>query len=260
METLYEQFSDPFKEDLDAVLANKKEAYRAADPFPHCCIDNLIADELLEKVIKEFPRPDSKRWKLLESEGTSHRKLITKNAEKLGPYTKHLVGRLSSPYFLQFMEELTGIEGLIPDPYLDAAGLHQIQSGGFLEVHVDFYRHKKLKLYRRLNLLLYMNKDWKEEYGGHLELWNKDLQKRAEYLPIWNRMLVSIIAPHAYHGFPNPIQCPEDTTRKSLAIWYYTSDLPDEVKKEYELHKPDWIKRVGHGNDHDHDHDSDGYA
>jgi len=250
MTTIYDRFENPFNQNLKELGASLKEGYRSADPFPHCCVDNLISDELLEEVLNEVPAPHkTKKWIALEEEGKSHMKLISKSAEKsLGPHTKYLVNCLSSPSFLAFLEELTGIDGLIPDPYLWAAGLHQIGSGGFLEIHADFYKYKKLNLYRRLNLLLYLNKDWQEDYHGHLELWDKNMQKRAAYLPIWNRTLISIIAPHAYHGFPHPIQCPEDMTRKSLAIWYYTSALPEEVLEEYQRHVPNWIKR-DHGND-----------
>ena len=260
MITIYDHFANPFMKELGEVSWRMKDGYGTADPFPHCCIDGLISSELLDCVLQEFPEVSKdKTWIPLEEEGRSHRKQITKNPEtSLGPYTKYLISRLSGPSFLGFLEQVTGITGLMPDPYLQGAGLHQMGSGGFLEMHVDFHKSRKLNLYRRLNLLLYLNKDWKEEYRGHLELWDKNLQKRAEYLPIWNRMLICNIAPLAYHGFPHPIQCPEDMTRKALAIWYYTADLPEEVKQQYLLHKPNWINRELLTGDHDHDHDHDG--
>lgn len=245
MITIYDQFAHPFTKHLGEVAPGLKETYDTADPFPHCCVDGLISNELLDCVLQEFPDPTKEtNWIPLETKGTSHKKLISKDAETLGPYTKYLISRLSEPSFLSFVEEVTGIQGLIPDPYLLGAGLHQTGSGGFLEMHADFYRSPKLQLFRRVNLLLYLNKDWKDEYRGALELWDKNLQKRAAYLPVWNRMLISNIAPQAYHGFPDPLLCPEDMTRKSLALWYYTSRMPKEMREEYELHKPDWIKRA----------------
>ena len=81
---------------------------------------------------------------------------------------------MNSLRVLLFLEALTGIEGLIPDPYFGGGGPHQIQPGGFLKIHADFNVHPQLKLDRRLNMLIYLNKDWREEYGGHLELWDRD--------------------------------------------------------------------------------------
>lgn len=247
MVNAFKKFENPMK-DLVEVCHHKKESYRTAEPFPHCCIDNLISDELLDEVLKEFPTPDEIEWMRLETHQTSHNKLISTDVDKqLGPDTKYLIHCLSSPTFLSFLEELTGIKGLIPDPYLYAGGLHQIESGGYLEIHSDFHWNAKLRLYRRINLILYLNKDWKEDYRGHLELWDEKMQKCVKYLPTWNRIVISNIMAKAYHGFPEPIQCPQDMTRKSLAIWYYTSELPLNAKVEYELYRPDWISRSGKG-------------
>ncbi|MFQ5632571.1 MAG: 2OG-Fe(II) oxygenase [bacterium] len=244
MTTLYEEMTSPFNYDLHDLGKSYKKKYRKADPFPHGSIDNLISEDLLDKVLEEFPSPSGIKWNVREREGVSHKKLISRDVEKqFGPYTKYLVNRLNSPTFLAFLEELTGIEGLIPDPYLDAGGLHQIGSGGFLEMHTDFHWNQKLRLFRRINLLLYLNKDWKEEYNGHLEFWNRDMEKKVAILPSWNRIAMFSIGPYTYHGFPEPIQCPEDMTRKSLAFWYYTSQLDKETIQEFIRNKPAFIKR-----------------
>ena len=130
------------------------------------------------------------------------------------------------------METLTGIENLISDPYFLGAGLHQIPRGGKLAVHADFNRHNKFPLDRRLNILVYLNKDWKEEYGGHLELWDRDMSKCKKIAPLFNRMVVFPVTDWAYHGHPEPLTCPEGRTRKSIALYYYTNGRPEnEVKK-----------------------------
>jgi hypothetical protein len=98
-------------------------------------------------------------------------------------------------------------------------------------------------MYRRVNLLLYLNRDWKEEYNGHLELWDADRRNCVKYLPVSNRTVIANIEPRGYHGLPEPIACPDSMTRKSLAIWYYTSELPEDVKVEYGVYEPDWVKR-----------------
>jgi Rps23 Pro-64 3,4-dihydroxylase Tpa1-like proline 4-hydroxylase len=134
---------------------------------------------------------------------------------------------------LGFLQELTGIEGLIPDPYFIGGGLHQIMPGGFLEVHADFNRHTKLKLDRRLNVLLYLNHDWKEEYGGHFELWNKDMSAMVhKILPLFNRMAMFSTTSTSFHGNPTPVACPPGGSRKSIAVYYYTNGRPEEERNE----------------------------
>jgi Rps23 Pro-64 3,4-dihydroxylase Tpa1-like proline 4-hydroxylase len=96
-------------------------------------------------------------------------KYATKGEYRFGPNTKHLVHFLNSQPFLEFLQEMTGIkETLIPDPYFEGGGFHEIKPGGFLKLHVDFHKHRKMNLDRRLNLLVYLNEDWEESYGGHL--------------------------------------------------------------------------------------------
>jgi Rps23 Pro-64 3,4-dihydroxylase Tpa1-like proline 4-hydroxylase len=138
---------------------------------------------------------------------------------------------MNSPSMLDFLEKLTGIDGLIPDPYFGGGGLHQIVRGGFLKIHTDFNWHPKLKLDRRLNLLVYLNKDWREDYGGHLELWDRAL-KRAEksILPVFNRTVVFSTTDFSYHGHPRPLRCPDSTTRKSISLYYYSNGRPEEEK------------------------------
>ncbi len=135
---------------------------------------------------------------------------------------------MNAPPMLGFLEQLTAIDGLIPDPYLGGAGPHQILSGGFLKVHVDFNVHPKLKLDRRLNMLIYLNQDWQEDWGGHLELWDREVQRcHRKILPIFNRTVVFSTTETSYHGHPNPLRCPEERTRKSLSFYYYTNGRPE---------------------------------
>ena len=144
-------------------------------------------------------------------------------APALQPYYKNLI-QLN---FLKFLESLTGIEGLISDPYYVGGGIHETKKGGFLKVHTDFNYHKKLKLDRRVNLLLYLNSDWKEEYGGHLELWDKDmLSCKRKVLPVINRMAIFSTTDFSYHGHPEPLSCPDNRSRRSLALYYYTNGRP----------------------------------
>lgn len=210
---------------LLAVAQAQGASYGAADPFPHIVIDDFVPPEILEGVLQEFPGPDAIDWKRF-ADGTG-RKLATRDEAQMGQRTISLIHQLNSSRFLRVLETMTGITGLIPDPYLEGGGLHQIERGGYLKVHADFNRYEKLALDRRLNLLIYLNKDWREEYGGHLELWTRDMAKCArKVLPIFNRCVVFSTTDSSYHGHPEPLTCPERSSRKSIALYYYTNGRP----------------------------------
>ena len=147
----------------------------------------------------------------------------------MGDATRFLLYQLNSSIFISFLEKLTGIPGIIPDPHFQGGGLHQIEREGFLKIHVDFNKHKEMKVDRRLNLLIYLNKNWKEEYGGHFELWNQDMTVcEKKILPIFNRCVVFSTSDFSYHGHPDPLKYPEEMTRKSLALYYYSNGRPSE--------------------------------
>lgn len=212
---------------LKDLAVKYREAYSQASPFPHVIIDNFLPVELLDNILKEFPKVDSINWQKFDN--TSEKKLASKHELQMGEATRLLLYQLNSSVFINFIESLTGIDGIIPDPHFEGGGLHQITRGGYLKMHVDFNWHSKLRLDRRLNLLLYLNKDWTEEYGGHLELWDKDMiQCQKKILPIFNRCVIFNTTDFSYHGHPEPLNCPQSQTRKSLALYYYTNGRPEE--------------------------------
>jgi len=136
---------------------------------------------------------------------------------------------LNSMSFLEFLSAVTGIQNLIPDPGFEGGGLHQILPGGKLGVHADFNKHRSFGLDRRLNVLVYLNKDWREDYGGHLQLWDREMRAcEAKVLPVFNRVMVFGTTDFTYHGHPDPLQCPNGMTRKSLALYYFTNGRPSE--------------------------------
>ena len=203
--------------------------YAAAAPFPHVVLDGLFPDETLEAVLADFPRPDEIPWRSFDS--ATEKKLGYTHEAPLGDRLRAFLWEMSAPPTLAFLETLTGIDGLIPDPYFGGAGPHQILPGGFLKVHTDFNWHPKLKLDRRLNLLVYLNKDWHEEYGGHLELWNREVTVcEQRILPVFNRTVVFSTTDFSFHGHPEPLACPPGTSRKSVSFYYYTNGRPAEER------------------------------
>jgi hypothetical protein len=209
--------------------ATLHERYVHARPFPHVAVDGLFDDELLRGVLAEFPTPDEIDW--VRFDNATERKLGYDYRSRLRPRLHRFLLEMNTAPVLEFLEALTGIRGLIPDPYYGGAGPHQILPGGFLKVHVDFNWHPLLRLDRRLNLLVYLNDDWREEYGGHLELWNADLTAcERRILPLFNRTVVFSTTESSYHGHPTPLSCPPDRTRKSVSLYYYTNGRPEEEK------------------------------
>jgi Rps23 Pro-64 3,4-dihydroxylase Tpa1-like proline 4-hydroxylase len=202
-------------------------SYLAAKPFPHVVFDNFFNPEILDLVLEEFPAPGAIRWQKFDN--SREIKLASASEASFGPVTRLLLYHLNSATFLNFISQVTGIENLIPDPNFDGGGLHQIVPGGKLGVHADFNKHKRYGLDRRLNLLLYLNKNWREEYGGHLELWDVEMTKcQTRVLPLFNRVMIFGTTDFTYHGHPTPLGCPEGMTRKSMALYYFSNGRPAE--------------------------------
>lgn len=222
-----ELLADTFTTHLQQLAKERAQEYRANTPFPNIYIDDFLPRSAAEAALRDFPEPKQLPWSQFDDKNQV--KLAFDTAEKLPASIREVLYFFNSRPMLQFLEELSGIQGLIPDPYFVGGGVHQIKPGGFLEVHADFNRHTKLKLDRRLNVLLYLNQDWKEEYGGHFELWNKDMtQSVRKILPLFNRMAMFSTTSTSYHGHPTPLACPPDRTRKSIAVYYYSNGRPEE--------------------------------
>lgn len=210
------------------MAARLAPAYAAASPFPHVVIDDFLPEAVASRMLAEFPSPAAAAWDRLDKSAYS-KKLAANREEQVGPFLFAVLEELNRREFLAFLERLTGIAGLAPDPYFEGGGLHQILPGGFLKVHADFNFHSVLRLDRRLNLLIYLNRDWREEYGGHLELWNEAMtQCGARVLPVFNRAVIFSTTDRSFHGHPDPLRCPEGMTRKSMALYYYSRGRPEE--------------------------------
>lgn len=214
-------------EKLDKIAQENHASYLAATPFPHIVIDNFLPEDILDTILEEFPNADQIQWQQFQN--VNENKLASSKELSMGQVTRFLLYQFNSSVFTDFLEKLTGIQGIIPDPYFQGGGLHQIQPGGYLKIHADFNKNKKLNLDRRLNVLLYLNKDWEESYGGHFELWNQEMtQCEKKMLPLYNRCVIFSTTDFSYHGHPNPLTCPEGRTRKSLALYYYSNGRPPE--------------------------------
>lgn len=220
--------------DPDELLARGERLhadYVNADPYPHAVIDDFFPEEVVDRVLSEFPSPDDLEW--IEFKRPNERKLASPKEQHLSAAARQLIWEMNSQVFLQFLQRLTGIDNLIPDAQLRGGGMHQIQRGGKLGIHVDFNKHGDYDLDRRLNVLLYLNKDWDEAYGGHFELWDREMSRCVKKVaPIFNRLVVFSTNETSWHGHPDPLACPPERTRKSLALYYYTNGRPASESTE----------------------------
>ena len=210
-----------FVENLEDLALERSPEFRGAEPFPFVVIDGLFSNNALRRVEREFPERSSMS---IQYNALHENKSAEQSWDRIGPATREVLARLNSERFLDFLEKLTGIQGLIADTRLIGGGLHQIGRGGKLDVHADFNYFEATRLHRRLNVLRYLNQDWRSEWGGQLELWTHDLafcQRSIE--PEFNRMVIFATTATSFHGHPKPLTCPSNVTRKSLALYYYTA-------------------------------------
>ena len=244
--------SENFK-NLEAVALKEKENYLAAKPFPNIVMNNFFKDDFLNTILNEFPDLSE----LTESQNYNAKneiKLSNKNYDKFPQTIKSFVDFLNSNVFLNFLQNLTSIkEKLVSDPHLEGGGLHEIKNGGVLKIHTDFNRHPFLDLDRRVNVLIYLNKNWKDSYGGHLEFWNKNVSKCEKKIsPSFNTMAIFSTTDFSNHGHPDPLNCPLEMSRKSIALYYFSHGRPkEEIVETHTKNRTFFKGRVGIKNDAD---------
>jgi len=209
---------------LTKIAASRQADYRAAKPFPHIVLDGLLPEALLDRAVAELPGAAA-TWTAYDT--VNEKKQVCSDIAAFGPAAETLVHALNSAPFVRFLEQLTGIEGLIPDPHLRAAGYMKVPSGGHLGLHYDFATQRELKLERRINVLVYLNRDWQPEWGGQLELHSNDDVNSPGHQevivePLLNRMAI-FSTPNALHGHRRPIACPPGRARLCLSWFYYTA-------------------------------------
>jgi len=211
---------------LTALARAKRDAYVQATPFPHAVFDNFLPEDVAARLVEEFPRRDSPVW-VYNDRPLELEKVQLSEEVDLPPFTRQVAWAFNSAVFVRFLTELTGIHGLIADSSLWGGGLHQTRTGGLVKVHSDFHRHPVLELDRRLNVILFLNPEWRAEWGGALELWPPDMSRsERSIMPALNRCVIFATDDRSPHGHPDPLACPADVTRNSMAFYYYSNGRP----------------------------------
>jgi hypothetical protein len=229
-----------------ARLPSLNNAYQNAPVFPHIMIDNFLDATTLAGALRDFPPIAGEGW--IHYQHFNENKGGLNKRDLIPPSLLSIIDQLSSAAFVAWLSALTGIKNLQADPSLEGGGLHQIKRGGFLNIHADFTVHPHQRMWqRRVNVLLYLNPDWRDEYGGHLELWAKDMSHCFEKIaPLFNRCVIFNTDSDSYHGHPNPLTCPEDMTRKSIALYYFTAEKtpPKKTATNYRMRPDDGYKGI----------------
>lgn len=205
-----------------AIAVANHEAYTAQAPFPHIVLDDFLPRPLATNLSRAFPSPgDGTGWVVNDHQNALKRYV---HDETLMPsLLRAMLREFNSKQFVLFLEALTGIESLIPDPFFIGGGLHFTGPGGYLNMHADFNWLHKLQLHRRVNALLYLTEDWQQEWGGELEFSDEQRAACVKVPPHFNRLVVFSTSEHSFHGQPQPLRTPEGVFRKALNVYYYTS-------------------------------------
>jgi Rps23 Pro-64 3,4-dihydroxylase Tpa1-like proline 4-hydroxylase len=200
-----------------------QEDYKNAEPFPHIVIDDFLPEEFIKSIHDAFPAQPLERDKVFDiNYGGHHKRQI--QPESCPDYLRQVFHFFNSAPVLQFLEGLTGITGLLPDPYFSGGGLHETSTGGKLGIHADFRINNTLHVERRLNLLVYLNPTWDDHWMGQLELWDRQMtQCVSKVSPVWNRCVIFSTDADSYHGHPDELQTPPEVKRRSMALYYYTA-------------------------------------
>ena len=218
--------------DVITRAAEIQTEFQHAKPFRHVAIDNFLVSNHCESLLRDFPVFDEKRAK--NELGRIGRKAVVERVSGISAFYGAFYQYINSGAFLDAMSKLTGIQDLIADKTLFGGGTHNNLSDQSLDVHIDFNIDERNMLHRRINLLIYLNKEWEEAWGGAIELHsdphNAAVDEIASFLPLFNRAVIFETNEYSWHGFRR-IALPPDKqqlSRKSFSIYLYTKDRPAE--------------------------------
>jgi len=227
-----------------------QKGFSEARPFRHVVIDHFFDTSFCQRLCTEFPAFDTRA--ALNENGEIGGKATQEKIHKLGSSFRQLDEVVQSRSFRDLIGQITGIPDLQYDPHYFGGGTHENRHGQDLDPHVDFNFHPITRQHRRLNLIVYLNPEWQDEWGGSLQL-HKDPYRPPEQdeivtlTPLMNRCVIFETTESSWHGFAR-INLPPDKqqlSRKSFALYYYTDTRPaDETAEEHstvyvERHMPE---------------------
>ena len=221
-----------------SIVGMLRRKFQDAQPFPHIVLDNFLDLSIAKVAESVFPKPSDAIW--YEYENPLEKKLACNDLAKMPKPLADIIESLNDSYVAKLLSQISGINGLMSDPLLHGGGLHCITSGGKLDIRLDYSIHPKTGLERRVNLIIFLNKRWKKEYGGYLEFWDDQVKHCIKKVaPIYNRAIIFRTSDVSYHGHPEPLTCPPEVFRKSLALYFMTEPRIDTKQR----HRVLFVKR-----------------
>lgn len=220
---------------LNNRLSEIASDFQSQKPFKYVVFENIFFPDKAEEIFVNYPEIEYGTWDGVTYVDQKHK--FQQTAFDSGSIMDRVFHELNAKEFLSWLQKVTSFEEeILGDEDLFGGGLHQSINGAFLNVHVDYNIHPKTKYHRRLNVLVYMNKDWKDEYEGHLELWDLTKGKNllAKVAPAFNRCVIFETNEISFHGHPKPLRTPQGVNRKSIATYYYSTSRPEgEIAEEH---------------------------
>jgi hypothetical protein len=211
---------------LPAGIEEIKTQYKNARPFPHVVMDDLFSEQALDPLLTEIAAMSGDRWTNVDRD-PRERTVRMRSAVEMGAAGERLLGIVHSAAFLYMLSEITGVGQLLPDPYLQGGGYALMRRGDYFDVHADRNVAYDTGLTRRLAMIVFLNKAWKPEYNGQLELWTPDAKRREVSIdPLFNRTVLFQVAYPNFHGVPAPLACPTERIRQSFIVYYHTAEIP----------------------------------
>lgn len=202
-----------------ANLERLHAEFEAGKPYKHVKIDGFLDPAFADTLYQNFPGLDKMSRKYA---GLNEHKAEGSGFEHFDPVFTVLRDELNKPEFYKALSSITGIEDLYSVEDAMGAGVHQGGDGSYLDIHIDFNIHHLRNIHRRVNLLIYLNKNWQDSYGGAIELWNKDVTVcEKTYMPLFNRCVIFETSEISYHGY-GKVSLPPGESRKSFYGYYYT--------------------------------------
>lgn len=230
----------------EKILSSRDDLEFFQEPYQHLVLENFFEEAFANHALENFPSVDSEGWdNSLDQDIEIKLRSNWFSEFDIPDGVINIVRIFNSSYFLKAISERFSIQKLIPDPYFTGGGLNITEKDGLLDVHVDGNYHDATGLNRRLNVLFYLNKDWKDEYGGHFGIYDKTGKKCIKQIsPSFNSLVIFNTHDKSYHGLPNPLNCPAGMNRKSIILYYYTKEpRPSNDTSVAEPHSALWVKR-----------------
>lgn len=210
-----------------------RSVYQNSQPFRHLVIDDLFSQEDLDSLLVEMANMRPDQWASIDQD-PRERTARMRSATEMGPAGERLLSIVHSAGFLYLISEITGIGQLLPDPYLKGAGYASMRRGDYFNVHSDRNMAYDTGLARRLGMIIFLNKSWRPEYHGQLELWSDDGKRcEARIDPLFNRTVLLEVANPNFHGVPKPLACPPDRLRRSFILYYHTVGSGDQTLRPH---------------------------